>query len=414
MKPEELARAALGNLPVRMLRVSWLPAAMSALLLLALLVAGRHESPRWAEPWKFLGRLTAAQVVTLILSIAIIVVLTHPLQLAVVRMLEGYLPAWAAPLGRALRAGQLRRRTRLEREVLLADTGLNLAMGAQAVVSATDDQSANLRILWTGLSALAHGRIKGRALDALAEAADALPGYAAQARDGGPAEQLDSSVQMVREITAGTPGVPGPPADRRELVESTLGWVTEFQSRAGLAARNLRESFPRTRLLPTRLGNILASAEQNAGGYYGWDAVVTWPRMYPVLDPRVRDTVDGHRDALDAAARFAVAAAGTAITGAAILIVQGHWRWLPLVLLPLCVAWVSYRGAVAAAQSYSLGLYVAFDLGRLDLIRSLRLEQPADLAAERLLAGDLCAMWREGTEIDLRYSDPDAEDPAKE
>ena len=65
-------------------------------------------------------------------------------------------------------------------------------------------------------------------------------------------------------------------------------------------------------LLPTRLGNALRAAETRAGEPYGLDAVVAWPRLYPLLPDGVRALVDDQRDGLDLAARFCAVFAAAA------------------------------------------------------------------------------------------------------
>ena len=41
----------------------------------------------------------------------------------------------------------------------------------------------------------------------------------------------------------------------------------------------------------TGLGNALAAMEDSAGAAYGLDAVVAWPRLYPLLGDKVRAVV---------------------------------------------------------------------------------------------------------------------------
>jgi hypothetical protein len=55
--------------------------------------------------------------------------------------------------------------------------------------------------------------------------------------------------------------------------------------RAGAAGGDLRRRFPVAEhlLRPTALGNVLAAMTDHAGRAYGLDAVIAWPRLYPVL-----------------------------------------------------------------------------------------------------------------------------------
>jgi hypothetical protein len=146
---------------------------------------------------------------------------------------------------------------------------------------------------------------------------------------------------------------------------------------AGVASEQLRLRFPVPDQLvrATGLGNALAAVEDTTGAAYGLDAVVTWPRLYPLLSDQVRAAVDDSRDGLDAAARFAATGAVAAV--ATILLLAPHSGWWTLLgLVPLGVAVVSYLAAITAAIGYGLAMQVAFDLHRFDLLRALRLVQP--------------------------------------
>ncbi len=48
-------------------------------------------------------------------------------------------------------------------------------------------------------------------------------------------------------------------------------------------------------LRPTLPGNVLAAVESRAGEPYGLDAVVAWPRLYPLLGEGVKAVVDDRR-----------------------------------------------------------------------------------------------------------------------
>lgn len=172
--------------------------------------------------------------------------------------------------------------------------------------------------------------------------------------------------------------------------------------RAGQAGERLLRRFPPAdHLRPTRFGNALAAMEERAGRRYGWDAVVAWPRLYPVLTDRTRAIVDERRDALDTAARFTVTGSLTAVVSVALLARSG-W-WLTLALLPLAVAILAYGAAVSAAMAYGEAVDTAFDLCRFDLLKALHLPLPATMEAERKVAAALCDLWRQGIDPALRY-----------
>jgi hypothetical protein len=169
--------------------------------------------------------------------------------------------------------------------------------------------------------------------------------------------------------------------------------------RAGAAGAELRRRYPLLDHLvrPTALGNALAAAEDTAGRAFGYDAVVAWPRLYPLLGEQTRLVVDDRRDTVDAAARMAVTTAATALVSAALLARTG-W-WLCLALVPVAVSWVAYRGAVQAALAYGESLHVAFDLHRFALLAALGVKVPDDPDEERRIAAQWCDLWRQGVPL---------------
>jgi hypothetical protein len=175
---------------------------------------------------------------------------------------------------------------------------------------------------------------------------------------------------------------------------------------AGLAETELRRRFPSTDQLlrPTRLGNALASAEDRAGGVYGWDTPVVWPKLYPLLGSEVKSIVDDRRNVLDVLCRLSFTGAGCAVVSVGLLARTGWWVFL--VAAPILLAVAAYRAAVHAAYAYAEGIRVAFDLHRFDLYPALHIAMPADPAAERAMNESLCAWWRQGAEPTWPYTHP--------
>jgi hypothetical protein len=171
---------------------------------------------------------------------------------------------------------------------------------------------------------------------------------------------------------------------------------------AGQAGALRRSRFPAEELCrPTALGNVLAAMETRAGEAYGPDAVVAWPRLYPVLGQNVRCTVDDRRNTLDAAARLSVTMFVTGLIAAGLLSVSG--RWILLAVAPLVVSLLAYRGAVQAALAYGEAVHAALDLHRFDLITALHLPLPNDDKAERPANTALCEFWRQGLDNPTEY-----------
>jgi hypothetical protein len=169
----------------------------------------------------------------------------------------------------------------------------------------------------------------------------------------------------------------------------------EAVQRAGAAGGELRRRFPAPEHLirPTALGNVLAAMTDHAGRAYGLDAVIAWPRLYPVLGERVKSLVDDRRDTLDAAVRLAAAMTVTAIASLVLLLLSG-W-WILLSLIPVGMAVLAYKAAVQAALAYSEEVHVAFDLHRANLLEALRMELPRQQDAERTLNEQWCDLWRQ-------------------
>jgi hypothetical protein len=167
------------------------------------------------------------------------------------------------------------------------------------------------------------------------------------------------------------------------------------------AASELRLLPPREHVMPTRLGNALRAAEVRAGEPYGLDAVVAWPRLYPLLSDPVRAVVDGQRDALDVNARFCSVFAAAAVISAALLATYG-W-WLLVAAGWLVLAWLAYRAAVAAAIAYGESIRAAVDLHRFTLLEALHLPLPATPAEERELNARLSRFLLQGVPLDAPY-----------
>src|SRR5262245_36927867 len=184
---------------------------------------------------------------------------------------------------------------------------------------------------------------------------------------------------------------------KRAAVPTDLGLADadDLVQAAGQWGERLRERFPsRSTVMPTGLGNVLAAAEERAGAAYGWDTVVFWPRLYPLLPATTRAVVDDRRNRLDSMASFTVAFAVAALAVACLTATTG-W-WLLLSMIPSTLAALAYRGAVDAGIAYGQALTVAIDLHRFSLYESLHLALPATSDAEAALADTLALQWRQG------------------
>ncbi|MDX3539144.1 hypothetical protein PV721_33450 [Streptomyces sp. MB09-01] len=338
-----------GMFGMRFLLVSVVPMYAAGVFLLVLVWAGAPGRLRFADAWETVEGLKAGETVLLAVTLLLVALLTAPFQLRLTRLLEGFWPAWTPG------AAHLRRRAALQAKALqkAADLLLN--------GPPTEDE-------------LCH--------------AGELEAEAARLRGGTASDEVG---RLAGEVEA--------EAARLRAGAPSAGEV----QRAGELQEVRRRRYPAagTHLRATRLGNRLAAAEQVAGRAYGWDAVVAWPRLYPVLGAETRKLVDERRDTLDTSVRLAAVGAVTAVMAFGLLAASG-W-WLLLAGIPLVVAVAAYQAAVESAEAYGEALTVAFDLHRFDLLRALRLPLPGDRAAERAQARELCEFWRQGRPVALVY-----------
>jgi hypothetical protein len=144
----------------------------------------------------------------------------------------------------------------------------------------------------------------------------------------------------------------------------------------------LLERYPdEHRLLPTRLGNILRAAEDEAGQRYGLDTVTMWPRLFPYVGARLATAIMETQDQLDMCVRLCLSSGLAAIISAMLLLTEGWGLAVPAATALL--AWICYQAAIRAAENYGDAMHVAFDLHRFDMISALHYPLPDDLETEQ-------------------------------
>jgi len=194
-------------------------------------------------------------------------------------------------------------------------------------------------------------------------------------------------------------------ARQRLLDRATLApGATTVPEDAAIADQVRRARYPRDPLLPTALGNALRAAERDAGRQYAIDAVVLWPRLFPLVPDSQRAVIEDRRDQLDLTVRMCATFALVAVIVAVLLWRYPLWWLLPLAVLALSL--LSYRAAVAAAVAYGESLHVTFDLYRFDLLTALHLPLPADNEAEREQNRRLSTWLRQGGQPPPTYRHP--------
>jgi hypothetical protein len=134
-------------------------------------------------------------------------------------------------------------------------------------------------------------------------------------------------------------------------------------------------------VMPTRLGNVLRGYEVAAGGAVGLD-LITWANhIGMVAEPTQTAYVQDQRNGMDLAVRMTVTCLG--MFGLTIIMFWPHGLWLLVALLPLAGGWLSYRGAVVAADSYGRALTAWLHLNRFRLYEALGLPPIATSQQER-------------------------------
>jgi hypothetical protein len=166
-------------------------------------------------------------------------------------------------------------------------------------------------------------------------------------------------------------------------------------------------------IMPTRLGNVLRRYERLAGYQYGLSAVTAIRHIALVADPQRLDYLNDQRQQLDLAVRMS--ATSVIATCIAISALWRHGPWLLIALGPYAIAYLSYRGAVVAAQEYGAAVSTIIDLDRFTFYQRLRMQRPENTAAERLMNKRLMALIDYMSNVSLPYEYPPAtEDPENE
>ena len=90
--------------------------------------------------------------------------------------------------------------------------------------------------------------------------------------------------------------------------------------------------------------------------------------------------VNDQRSSLDLAVRLCL----TSLLAAALWVLFFWWHglWLLVTIVPLAIAYLSYRGAVVVAGEYGRAIATVIALNRFSLYERLHLELPSNMASE--------------------------------
>ncbi|MFC0037161.1 hypothetical protein [Actinomadura rayongensis] len=155
-------------------------------------------------------------------------------------------------------------------------------------------------------------------------------------------------------------------------------------------------TYPRSasRVLPTRLGNILRAAEEHPFRQYGIPAVLAWPRLYNSLPETFLVAFGAAAADLELMITISFLGMVLASVGAVLSAFLLPWYVAALVLLGGAgVFWLGYIAAVRAAVPYANQVRAGFDVHRWKLLEAMGLRLPTSYAEERAQWGQLRKLW---------------------
>lgn len=185
---------------------------------------------------------------------------------------------------------------------------------------------------------------------------------------------------------------------RTSYGEARHRWrLTKIQRQRRVADNYAQYLLSRNQVMATRLGNVLRAAERYPYDRYGADAVLVWPRLYPLLPDSVITSIAQARESLEfLLVLSALATSFGALSGVFLLVVTAPaWLFLLCFWGSMVIAIAAYRSSLGAAQVYAEILRSAFDLYRLDVLTAMHLPAPVNAFAER-------QRWREVSRLILR------------
>ena len=151
-------------------------------------------------------------------------------------------------------------------------------------------------------------------------------------------------------------------------------------------------------ILPTRLGDILKTAETRPRQRYGLDPVLLWPHLWLALPDNVRGDLAVARARLDKLAE--AWAWGLFFAGWSCA-----WRWAWVIAL-LWMA-LAYVLALGAAETFADLLLAAFDTHRWRLYESLRWPLPKTSEEEQAAGAALTRYVQRGLlDVPVKYEHP--------
>ena len=172
-------------------------------------------------------------------------------------------------------------------------------------------------------------------------------------------------------------------------------FLARLQAQQNALARKLNGTLPDQQqwILPTRFGNVIRCFERYSTLAYGMDAIVLWPRLVAKIDADFAATIEEAKTSLDfmlncsfLSAVISLVLLMMSLWGAGPLAWGTAFPWIWRVGIFALLAILFYEAAVGQAGAWGQQVRSAFDLYRLDLLKSLGYEQqPSTNEEERKL-----------------------------
>jgi hypothetical protein len=237
-----------------------------------------------------------------------------------------------------------------------------------------------------------------------------------------------------------------------KIVKRRMGEIEEQRLRLN---HDLFLYYPPNRddIMPTRLGNVLKSAEMYSQERYHLDAVSIWPRLQPALPKDFADPLEDAKTSLDLMVTLSAFIMLFCLPLSAWLAVKSSVQfpfWIPLILavtafllrfyVPasfaiaafvliyfpaniqsvsiviakiqifltlsagvLLLALIAYQNAIQAGIAYGEKIKAAFDLYRWKVLEGLHLQLPKDFEKEQKIWEEVCGLLQRGYKPDPQY-----------
>ncbi|HEV2915328.1 MAG TPA: SAF domain-containing protein [Pyrinomonadaceae bacterium] len=149
-------------------------------------------------------------------------------------------------------------------------------------------------------------------------------------------------------------------------------------------------------VMPTRLGNIIRSAELYPWTRYGIDSVALWPRLHALLPAEFIETLLGAKTSMVFMLVMALLSFVFSLIVCMLLAVfTTNWLLFLFCALGWPLAWLCYKNSLGSALLYAELIKTAFDLHRWKLLEGLHLKRPTTSEEE-------AKTWEEVTYFVLR------------